>query len=479
MQFQADILSEKDQCRIHQQSLRILSEVGVRFYSEAALQVLEANGAQVSRENQIAKIPAELVERALQTAPRSFVLQARNPRFNFPLPSPFTGYVMDGTGAFAVDFETGEKRYGTRQDIENAMRIFQQLDMAVMAWAPTCASDAPSNSRALHEFFAMLKHCSKHGQHELHRVAQVPFFIAGLKVMLGSEEAIRANKICSLIYCPVAPLVHDGEMCSAYLELGQYDIPITVMPMPVAGTTGPASLFSNICLANAETLSALVVFQLANPGRPMIYANAIGALDFSSGAFLSATPEVALQAAALVAMGRFYNLPTTSTGCSSDAKQPGPEAVIEKVISSISPVLAGADLVVGIGEIESDQTLVLEQMVVDNEIAHLCRRLREGVSTGEEQDLFQDIAQVGPGGHFLKRPSTRKAARSGEFYVPGLIDRRTYEAWVNLGKPSMYSKARERVREILASPAADLLPDGIVQELDEILLAADREIEEH
>jgi len=43
----------------------------------------------------------------------------------------------------------------------------------------------------------------------------------------------------------------------------------------------------------------------------------------------------------------------------------------------------------------------------------------------------------------------------------------------------MYSKARERVREILASPVADPLPDGVVQELDEILLAADRQIEEH
>jgi trimethylamine--corrinoid protein Co-methyltransferase len=178
-------------------------------------------------------------------------------------------------------------------------------------------------------------------------------------------------------------------------------------------------------------------------------------------------------------MGRFYHLPTASTGCSSDAKQPGPEAVIEKVISSISPVLAGADLIVGIGEIESDQTLVLEQMVVDNEIAHLCRRLRDGVNVSEEKDLFEDIVQVGPGGHFLKCKSTRQAARSGDFYVPGLIDRHTFETWQTLGKPTMYSKARGKVKEILASPVVDPLPDSVTKELDEILLAADREIEGH
>ena len=31
---------------------------------------------------------------------------------------------MDGTAAFTRDFITGERRYGTRQDIVDAMRVF-------------------------------------------------------------------------------------------------------------------------------------------------------------------------------------------------------------------------------------------------------------------------------------------------------------------------------------------------------------------
>jgi len=469
-------LSPEEQDRIHQVSLRILSEVGVRYHGERAPAILRAHGASVSEEDGIAKLPAELVEQALRTAPSEVVLEARNPALNYPLPSASTNLGMDGTGAFTLDFKTGERRYGTSADIRDAMRVLQVLDMGVMAWAPTCASDAPAQSRPLHEFFTMLRYCAKHGEHELHRVEQVPYLIEGLRAIQGSEEAIRHHPISSLIYCPVAPLVHDGQMLDAYLELGEFGLPVMVMPMPVVGTTGPASLFSNICLANAEALSAFVIFQLANPGRRMVYANAIGVLDFRSGGFLAGGAETGLQAGALTCMGRYYNLPSTSTGCSADAKEPGPQAILEKMTSMLPPFLAGSDMVIGIGLVECSQALALEQMIVDEELGRVCRRLCQGIDTNVEKDLLADIAEVGPGGHFLTRRSTRAAPRGGEFYLSGLLDRRPYQAWADAGRPSIYSMARERVTEILEGPLVDPLPGSVAGELEEILRRADREI---
>jgi trimethylamine--corrinoid protein Co-methyltransferase len=478
MGFLAELMTEEELAELHAESLRLLAEVGVCFHGEKALGILEAHGAQVSREDHRARIPAELVGEALRTAPKTVVFEARNPALSFQMPSPWTGLGMDGTAAFALDFRTGERRYGTAKDIERAMRIFQVLDLGVMAWAPTCASDAPGPSRPLHEFFGMLRHCSKHGEHELHRADQVPYLVEGLKAIQGSEDAVRRNKISSLIYCPVAPLVHDGPMLDAYLELGQLDLPVTVMPMPVAGTTGPASLYSNVLLANAEVLSALVVFQLAHPGRPVVYSNAVGVVDFTTGSFLAGASETALQSAALIAMGRHYQLPTTSTGCSCDAKEPGPQAVLEKTISTLLDCMAGSDMIIGIGEVDCDQLLVLEQMVVDNEIGHRCQRIRQGIDTAEAKHLLTDIAQVGPGGHFLKSKSTRLAARSGEFTIAGLVDRHSYDAWADLGKPSMYSAARARVQEILEGPVVDPLPDEVTGKLEDILRRADAELKE-
>jgi len=199
-------------------------------------------------------------------------------------------------------------------------------------------------------------------------------------------------------------------------------------------------------------------------------------MDMRSGTYLGGSPEMGLMSAALVEMGRFYDLPATSAGCTADAHQPGADAVLEKVITSISPVLVGSDIIVGFGEIESDQLLVLEQIVVDNEIAHFCERVFQGVDSDPEKILTNDILEVGPGGNFLARKSTRKMARSDEFHLASLLDRHTLDQWIQLGKPSMYSNARKKVEEILAGPVQDPLPEDISQKLEELLAKADREL---
>lgn len=87
-------------------------------------------------------------------------------------------------------------------------------------------------------------------------------------------------------------------------------------PMPACGSTGPASLYSDIAVANAESLSALVLFQMAELGAPIIYGNAAGIMNFSSGSFLEGAPESTLINGALGAMAKFYGLPGTHAAAS-------------------------------------------------------------------------------------------------------------------------------------------------------------------
>jgi trimethylamine:corrinoid methyltransferase-like protein len=476
MQFQSQLLSDAEKEKIHEETLRILWEAGVKFHSQKALKLLDENGARVDDETKIAYIPKDLVEQALSTTPKSLILGARNPVHDYPLPSPVSRYALDGTAAFAQDFHTGQRRYGTDKDNELAMRVFQQMDMGVMAWPAVAAEDQPPQSRPLYEWFSMLKYSSKHGQHELHNPTQASYLAEGLIAVIGSEDELTARHAYSFIYCPVAPLVHDGPMMDAYFELGSLDVPVMLLPMPVPGTTGPASLFSNICLANAEGLSAIVAYQLAHPGRPMIYSSATGTIDFRNGAYTAGTPEMGLMSGALAEMGRYYALPSTSAGCTADAHGPGPQAVLEKFVTSIVPVLAGSDVIVGFGEVDGDQLLVLEQIVVDNVIAHLCERVFQGIDSGPEKVLTDDVLKVGPGGHFLAQKSTRKLSRTDEFYLAKLLDRNTLEAWQALGQPDLYSNARQKVEEILAAPVEDPLPDEVFGKLDDILERANQEL---
>ena len=75
-----DILSPDDVQRIHTASLDIIESVGVRFPSERALDIWEANGATVDRGTMVAKVPGHIIEEALKRAPPTYALAARDRR---------------------------------------------------------------------------------------------------------------------------------------------------------------------------------------------------------------------------------------------------------------------------------------------------------------------------------------------------------------------------------------------------------------
>jgi trimethylamine--corrinoid protein Co-methyltransferase len=348
------------------------------------------------------------------------------------------------------------------------------MKLATMVWGTSVQNPKPYN--LIQKILTSYMHSSLHIQDELSRQEEVPFIIEGLEAILGSSEAVKQRKLFSVIYCTLAPLVHEGHMCDAYLDLIEYEQPICVFPMACAGSTGPASLFSNIALSNAEALSALVLFQMAKPGCPVIYGDASGSTNFSSGGFLEGSPEMVLQSAARGEMARFYGLPNEQAGFLTDAKEHGPQAITEKMITTLPLVMAGVDLVQGPGALETSNMVSLEQIVVDDEIACFCKRIKDGIDISESKNYFDDIKDVKPGGHFLEQMNTVKACRSEEFYSPTLSDRNTYEQWDELGRLDMYDKARERVEEILASPQKNPLPDEVIGKLEDIIRRANEKL---
>ena len=476
MRTQSTYLSPPEQERIHRDSLRILSEVGVRFRSARARKLLAGQGARVEEGREIVRVQPEMVEQALKTAPKSFTLGARQAAFDFALPSPFTAYTLDGAATFAVDFETHERRYALTKDLIASLHLFEELPLGTVVWPNVVLHDIPEHSSDIRTALLSFMYSSKHIQHEVHHPAHVPYLIEGLAAILGSEAAIRQRKIFSVCYCTIPPLTHDLDMCDACLELAQFQVPILPYPMPACGSTGPASLYSDIAVANAESLSALVLFQMASPGTPIIYGSAAGVTNFRTGGFVQGASESVLINTALGEMARFYGLPNTQAGCLTDAQEPGAQALLEKMVTTLPLVLAGVDVINGIGEMATSQLLVQEQILVDHELACLCKRLKDGIEVSDAQDFFGDVTRLGPGGHFLMEANTVAACRSPQFFHPQLVERSTYEEWLKLGQPDMYAKARKKVQAILASPLKQPLPGDVVGKLDDIMRRADAQL---
>jgi trimethylamine--corrinoid protein Co-methyltransferase len=162
----------------------------------------------------------------------------------------------------------------------------------------------------------------------------------------------------------------------------------------------------------------------------------------------------------------------------TDAKEHGSQAIMEKITTTLPLVMNGVDLVQGPGALETSNMMSLEQIVVDDEIACYCKRIRDGIDVSDRKNYFDDIKDVKPGGHFLQRMNTVRACRSEEFLAPSLCERGTYEKWDELGRRDMYDKAREKVEEIMASPQKNKLEDDIIGKLDDIMRRADDALNE-
>ena len=157
-----ELLSPEDVRQIHEATLDVIETVGVKYHSQQALDILEANGATVDRETTVARVPAAVVEKALSTVPHEFTLGARNPEYDLPLDGEHIYISSDGCGVSYRDPVTGEVRTSRKEDLENCARVVQALDNVSATSAVVSAQDCPPETRVLHEFDACVRNSEKH-----------------------------------------------------------------------------------------------------------------------------------------------------------------------------------------------------------------------------------------------------------------------------------------------------------------------------
>ena len=164
----------------------------------------------------------------------------------------------------------------------------------------------------------MVRNTTKHVQDEVRTPEMVEPILEIYEAACGAS--LTERPCFSVTNCTIAPLQHDREMTEAGLKLVHRGVPIFVLPMPQAGTTGPMTLLGTCILNMAELLSGIVLYQLAHPGCALISGVGSAVADMRSGGYIASSPEIGLINLICLEMSRFYGLPTQATGMSADAK---------------------------------------------------------------------------------------------------------------------------------------------------------------
>ena len=135
--------------------------------------------------------------------------------------------------------------------------------------------------------------------------------------------------------------------------------------------------------------------------------------------------------------------------------------------------MAGANLIYGLGMLESGVTFDFGQLVMDNEIARMIKHVVGGIRVDDESLAVDDINAVGAFGDFLSLDATLRHMR--EQSQPRLIDRRVREDWAATGATDMLQRATAEAVRILDQPVPHPLEPEVAARLRAIVEAAERE----
>lgn len=457
------VISEKDIVKIHETSLRVFAEVGVKVKFPEALELFEKNGAKVDKASRVVKISSEMVTEWIGKAPSTVFLCGRGK--NGDLDCEIGGdKVYFGTGGTALNVQesgSNDARRSKLEDIVNMARLVDALDNIHFYMLNVYPNDLSEKEVDVNRFGAALNRTRKHVMGGVYTVEGVRNVIKMAEIIAGSPGKLRDRPFISMVTCVISPLTLDETYAQLTMEAARNRIPVVVPSEPLCGATAPMTLAGNLVIQNVDSLAGVMLAQMTSSGTPTLYGCISSITDLRDMKYLSGAVEMGLMNAAAAQMARFYDLPIYVTAGMSDSKVNDAQAGYESAITNLMVALAGGNFIHdAAGFLEFCMTASYDKLVIDNEIIGMVMRAVDGIKVNDDTLAFDLIKKAGPGGHFISARHTRRHMRT-ELYKPRLSDRETRDRWRDEGEKDIRQRAAGKAQEILTKPLLSVIPEDI------------------
>jgi len=193
-------------------------------------------------------------------------------------------------------------------------------------------------------------------------------------------------------------------------------------------------------------------------------------MDPRSGLSVWGNPEIGIISAATVAIGHYYGIPVNVYGFSTNAHLLDIQNGYERAFNALIPVMAGADEISGIGEIDSGVSSSFAQMVIDNEIFSSIQKIKSGFEVSESSLGLEVISDVmGKSRNFLGEKHTVQYLRGGEVLSTKLAARDSWSQWEKGGRESIIDRAEAKAKDILETHEVPSLEDEQIAEMKKVI----------
>jgi trimethylamine--corrinoid protein Co-methyltransferase len=462
-----DVLSADAMAALDGGWRRLVSEIGVEFMSDRALDLFRAAGQRV--EDNTVFLDPDFVLEQVAKAPREFDVAARNPANSVHI----GGDSMSFSAVYGPPFvrQGDVRRDGTMDDFRNFTKLAQSFSVLDSAGGVICEpNDTPLDSRHLDMTYALQTLTDKVYMGNVVSGVNAADTIRMGEILFGGREAIEQTPVSlSLINCN-SPLRWDDRMLEAQFEYTSANQPVVLTPFILMGAMSPVTVPAALVQQMAEALSGIALSQLIRPGAPVVFGSFLSNIDMQSGSPTFGTPESGIGLLCTGQIARHFGLPFRTGGGLTSSQVPDAQAGYEALMTMLPTFLAGANWVMhSAGWLEGGLVAGYEKFIVDVEIVQMLQAEFTPLEIDEGSLAFDAHQEVGHGGHFLGAAHTMERFRTC-FYRPLLSSSDNYERWMRGGGKDAAARAGDIYRKKLEEYTPPPLDDAIRQELEEYVV---------
>jgi trimethylamine--corrinoid protein Co-methyltransferase len=462
-----EVLSEEAMATLDRGWRRLMTEIGVEFMDERALELFRRAGQRV--EDNTVFLDPDFVLEQVAKAPREFDVQARNHANDIHI----GGDSMAFGAVYGPPFvrQGDVRRDATMEDFRSFTKLAQSFSVLDSAGGVICEpNDTPLDSRHLDMTYALQTLTDKVYMGNVVSGVNAADTIAMTSILFGSREAIEQTPATiSLINCN-SPLRWDDRMLEAQLEYSAAGQPVVLTPFILMGAMSPVTIPAALVQQIVEALSGIALSQLVRPGTPVIFGSFLSNIDMQSGSPTFGTPESGLGLLCTGQIARHFGLPFRTGGGLTSSQVADAQAGYEALMTLMPTFLAGANWVMhSAGWLEGGLVAGYEKFIVDVELLQMLRHEFTPLEIDEDSMAFGAHEEVGHGGHFLGAMHTMERFRTC-FYRPLLSSSENYERWMRNGGHDANDRATVAYQKTLEDYEQPPLDDAVREELEDYVI---------
>jgi len=459
-----DLLTPEQMERVHDETMKLLEEVGCEFRDDEAVSMWQAAGAVV--EGQRVRIDRELLMGLIGSAPEQYTMTARNPERSVTVGGRKTIFTPSYGAPFVLDFD-GSRRNATQEDFDNFAKIAYQQAAVHMTGGVLCEPmDVPVPHRHLEMTYSLLKHSDKPfmGSVTSRERAEESLHMAG--IVFGHDVVANTTVMTSLANCN-SPLLWDKTMLDGVKVYAASNQAMLFSPFVLGGASTPASTIGSVVQLTAESLAGVAFSQLVRPGAPALFGQWLSTVSMKSGAPQAGMPEIDHMNMLTGQVARYYKLPWRCSGGCSSSKLIDAQAGYEAARNMYGVLMAGANFVLSTtGYLDGALLQSYAKAALDGEQLEMMYRLGKGVNFAELDGALEAMREVPPGGHHLGTAHTLANFESA-FMMPELMNADSFEQWTADGAKDAGERGADKARQMLAEYEEPALADDVAEELRE------------